>query len=416
MRCVQKPPPRSRPLPRPAIRTSRSAACSGCLVRRTCRLHCRSESHPRCATFSRSRRSKSTSSVSASGRSALHLRSFAPCSTSSARNGRPLHAPTTSSRSGSDPLTSMRLFCLSGSTQPMNSYIFGNAAETETAERFATLDTLYNFRTFRFLETAGIGPGWHCLEVGGGSGSVAAWMAERVGPSGSVLVTDIDPRFMEGSAYRKPAHLELRRHDIGTDPLPEQAFDLIHARLVLMHVPQRREALARLVAALKPRGWLVIEDFDGHVIDRTIPVAEPAAAALFKRVAGALVTLMEERGFEVEWARRLHGRLKTAGLTEVGMEGHVAVSEGGSLGASLDAANFAQVHREAVAKGLVTDAEIDAVLARLNAPDFALFSLVMFTAWGRRPGFAASESDHALPARRRAGGQHPSKDISHDHT
>jgi ubiquinone/menaquinone biosynthesis C-methylase UbiE len=266
-----------------------------------------------------------------------------------------------------------------------NPYIFENAAEAETAERFASLDALYNFRTFRFLETAGIGPGWHCLEVGGGSGSVAAWMADRAGPSGYVMVTDIDPRFMEGSAYRRPAHVELRRHDIGTDPLPEQAFDLIHARLVLMHVPQRRQALARLVAALKPRGWLVIEDFDGRVIDRTIPVLDAAAAAVYKRVAGALVTLMEERGFEVEWARRLYGRLKAAGLTEVGMEGHVAVSEGGSLGASLDAAKFAQVRREAVAKGLVTDAEINAVLARLDAPDFALFSLVMFTAWGRRP-------------------------------
>jgi ubiquinone/menaquinone biosynthesis C-methylase UbiE len=292
-----------------------------------------------------------------------------------------------------------------------NPYLFDNAAEAETAERFASLDALYNFRTFRFLETTGIGPGWHCLEVGGGSGSVAAWMADRVGPSGYVLVTDIDPRFMEGSAYRRPAHMELRRHDIGTDPLPEQAFDLIHARLVLMHVPQRREALARLVAALKPRGWLVIEDFDGRVIDRTIPMLDAAAAALFKRVRGALVTLMEERGFEVEWARRLYGRLKAAGLTEVGMEGHVAVSEGGSLGASLDAANFAQVRREAVAKGLVTDAEIDAVLARLNAPDFALFSLVMFTAWGRRPGFAASESDRALPVSRQATEPHPPKDI-----
>jgi ubiquinone/menaquinone biosynthesis C-methylase UbiE len=269
-----------------------------------------------------------------------------------------------------------------------NPYLFDNAAEAETAERFASLDALYNFRTFRFLETAGIGPGWHCLEVGGGSGAVAAWMADRVGPSGYVLVTDIDPRFMEGSAYRRPAHMELRRHDIGTDPLPEQAFDLIHARLVLMHVPQRLEALARLVAALKPRGWLVIEDFDGRVIDRTIPVPDPAAAALYKRVAGALVALLEERGFEVEWARRLHGRLKAAGLAEVGMEGHLAVWEGGSLGASLDAANFAQVRQEAVAKGLITDAEIDAVLARLNAPDFAVFSLVMFTSWGRRPALA----------------------------
>jgi ubiquinone/menaquinone biosynthesis C-methylase UbiE len=266
----------------------------------------------------------------------------------------------------------------------MSPYIFDNSAEAETAERFATLDALYNFRTFRFLETAGIGPGWHCLEVGGGSGSVAAWMAERVGPSGSVLVTDIDPRFIE----RRQRHgiVELRRHDVGVDPLPEQAFDLIHARLVLMHVPQRQKALASLVGALKPRGWLVIEDFDGRIIDRTIPVSDAAAAASFKRVGSALGRLMDARGFEVEWARELYGKLKAAGLAEVGMEGHVAVCEGGSLGANLEVANFAQVRKEALAKGLITDAEIDTVLARLDAPDFAVFSPVMFTAWGRRPG------------------------------
>jgi hypothetical protein len=76
--------------------------------------------------------------------------------------------------------------------------------------------------------------------------------------------------------------------------------------------------------------------------------------------------------------------------------------EGGSLGA----ANFAQVRTEAVAKGLITNAEIDAMLARLEAPDFAVFSPVMFTAWGRRAGFAASHSDHDSPASPRAGEQH----------
>src|SRR5262245_52790165 len=158
----------------------------------------------------------------------------------------------------------------------MNAYIFDNAAEAETAQRFANLDALYNFRTFRFLETAGIEPGWRCLEVGGGSGSVAAWMADRVGPLGYVLVTDIDPRFIEGR--QRNANVELRRHDIGTDPLPEQTFDLIHARLVLQHVPQRLEALARLVTALKPRGWLVIEEFDGRLIDRAIPMSNAPEA------------------------------------------------------------------------------------------------------------------------------------------
>src|SRR5215468_10087377 len=218
----------------------------------------------------------------------------------------------------------------------MKAYIFDNAAEAETAERFASLDALYNFRTFRFLETTGIGPGGHCLEVGGGSGAVAAWMADRVGPSGSVLVTDIDPRFIE--RRQRHANVELRRHDIGADPLPEQAFDLIHARLVLQHVPQRQQALERLVAALKPRGWLVIEEFDGRIVDRTIAMADASEAERFRKMGRVLGRLLEDRGFEPDWPRQLYSHLKAAGLTEVGMEGHLAVREGGSPGASLDAA------------------------------------------------------------------------------
>jgi ubiquinone/menaquinone biosynthesis C-methylase UbiE len=266
----------------------------------------------------------------------------------------------------------------------MNTYVFDNAAEAETAERFHSLDALYNFRTYRFLEMTGIGPGWRCLEVGGGNGSVGAWMAERVGPSGSVLVTDIDPRFIEGSGHQKLANVELRRHDVGVDQLPEGAFDLIHARLVLQHVPQRHEALARLVAALKPGGWLVIEEFDGRIVDRTVATTDASEAERFRNMGRVLARLLDDRGFEADWPRRLYHHLKVAGLTEVGMEGHLAVREGGSLGARLDAANYAQVRREAIRRGLVTDAEIDAVLARLDAPDFAVFSPVMFTAWGRR--------------------------------
>ena len=281
----------------------------------------------------------------------------------------------------------------------MKSYIFDNAVEPATAERFASLDALYNFRTFRFLETTGIGPGWRCLEIGGGSGAVAGWMAGRVGASGYVLVTDIEPRFIERSTRSMPPSIELRRHDVGTDPLPERAFDLIHARLVLQHVPQRHQALASLVAALKPRGWLVIEEFDGRTIDRTIPTADVGDVERYTKMIRAVSRLLDERGFEPDWPRLLYRRLKIAGLIEVGMEGHLAVREGGSPGARLDAANFTQVCEEAVAKGLITRAEVDSLLERLAARDFAVFSPLMFTAWGRAPKCAPKELNlHVLPA------------------
>jgi hypothetical protein len=36
----------------------------------------------------------------------------------------------------------------------------------------------------------------------------------------------------------------------------------VHARLVLVHLPEREKVLAGLVAALKPRGWIIDEEFD----------------------------------------------------------------------------------------------------------------------------------------------------------
>ena len=101
---------------------------------------------------------------------------------------------------------------------------------------------------------------------------------------------------------------------------------------MLQHVPQRQKALAGLVAALKPRGWLVIEEFDGRLIDRAIPMADALEAERFKKMGRAVGRLLDDRGYEADWPRRLYGCLKATGLTEVGMEGHLAVREGEALG------------------------------------------------------------------------------------
>ena len=140
----------------------------------------------------------------------------------------------------------------------MSQYIFDNAAP-QTAQRFSSLETLYDPATIRRFEALEVGEGWNCLEVGGGSGSIAAWLARKVGPTGHVLVTDIDPRYLEPVAALGYSQLEIQRHDISSDPLPEGAYDLVHVRLVLVHVPTREQALAKMLVALKPGGCLVVE-------------------------------------------------------------------------------------------------------------------------------------------------------------
>jgi chemotaxis methyl-accepting protein methylase len=107
-------------------------------------------------------------------------------------------------------------------------------------------------------------------------------------------MTDIDPRFLANPGR---TNLEVRCHDVGTDPLPEAAFDLVHTRLVLIHVPQRDATFARLVSALKLGGWLVVEDYDPIIVDRTFPIVNGEDAATVRKCLLALRSLMESRGY-----------------------------------------------------------------------------------------------------------------------
>src|SRR6266480_7419313 len=139
-----------------------------------------------------------------------------------------------------------------------------------------------------------------------------------------------------------------------------------------------------MVAALKPGGWLVVEDFDPTLIDRSYPTSNAAAAALYQHMLAVLGRLIAARGLDLAWGRSLYRHLRALGLVNLGMEGYVVVWEGCSPGARLDAANFAQIREEAVRAGFITNEEVAQALALLDDPDFATSAPVLFTAWGRR--------------------------------
>lgn len=137
-------------------------------------------------------------------------------------------------------------------------YIYDPSWEGER-RRLQSLERLNDPATIAHFEHAGVGPGWRCLEVGGGAGSITRWLCARVGPEGRVVATDLDVRFLE--EIDEP-NLEVRRHDVLEDELEREAFDLVHARFLLEHLPRYREALTRMVDALDAGGWIVVEDVD----------------------------------------------------------------------------------------------------------------------------------------------------------
>lgn len=282
----------------------------------------------------------------------------------------------------------------------MNGYVFANGAEREAAQRFGGLETVYDPATTRALAATGVGPGWRCWEVGGGGGSIAAWLAQRVGPAGRVLVTDLDPRFLAALPALQRPQVTVRCHDVGREPPPAGAFDLIHARLVLIHVPTREAALGRLVGALKPGGWLVVEDFDPAFVapeERAFPATSREDAALYARVFGALARVLAAKGVGSGWGRGLYRRFREYGLVEVGLEGALGARPGGSAGAKVDQANLTQLRAALLVTGIVTAEDLDRMIALLDDPDFAYAGPVMFTAWGRKPCPPAAAGSTARP-------------------
>ena len=255
----------------------------------------------------------------------------------------------------------------------MSTYLY-DAGWRQERERLAGIESLWDPGTIRQMEALGVAEGWTCLEIGAGGGAIVEWLCGR---AGRVVATDLDTRFLE--AIEAP-NLEVRRHDIAADELPDERFDLVHARLVLEHLPDRDAALERMVSLLAPGGRLLVEDYDWSSYG-----VEPRSE-LGERAAEAVLAFMEEvAGFDRAYGRRLIGELRRVGLEGVEAEGRLRLIDPRSPGADFYRLSLAAMRDPLAEQGRLAAHETDAVLAMLEDRDSTIISPVMVAAWGRAP-------------------------------
>jgi SAM-dependent methyltransferase len=265
-------------------------------------------------------------------------------------------------------------------TADEQTYAFDNALAVQR-ERLATLEALFDPGTIGQLEARGVAPGWRCLEVGAGGGSIAEWLCDRVGPEGSVLATDLDTKWV---AELSRPNLEVRVHDLLEDDLPEGEFDLIHLRLLLAWLGDPRVAIERLIATLKPGGLLLAEEID-FVSSVPDPRMDAAPRELFERAANAHNTVLAQRhSFDPFYGRRVAGDLEDAGLTDMGAHGRASMWRGGGPGGRIWRLSIEQLRDQIVALDLLSPTEFEAALALCDDPRLMVMSPVMMAAWGRR--------------------------------
>ena len=242
-------------------------------------------------------------------------------------------------------------------------------------ERLKLLEDHVDPLSVAALEAAAVKPGARCLEIGAGAGSIARWLARQVGDPSFVCAIDLDTRLLlplvdEG--------ITVLRHDMLVDDFPPGAFDVVHARAVLEHIPEREHALDRIVDWLSPDGVLVLVDCASYPIYSSHH--EP-----FRNAMTAWVDIIGRTGTDYSWTRTFPEPLQRHGYRDVGAAAIAPVLRGGTPIARFWGLTLETLRSRIVEAQLVSDAEINEAQRLLADPDFWDFGAGWVAAWGRRP-------------------------------
>jgi SAM-dependent methyltransferase len=128
-----------------------------------------------------------------------------------------------------------------------------------------TLQDWFGSVTKTMLDLAQIAPGQHVLDIAAGAGEPALSAAERVGPQGYVLATDLSENIIRFAQKNADDRLLANFHSQAMDgenlELPDGSFDVVLCRFGLMYMPNRQRALAEWHRVLKPGGRAVVAVF-----------------------------------------------------------------------------------------------------------------------------------------------------------
>jgi len=266
----------------------------------------------------------------------------------------------------------------------LDTYVAEGGGASEAA-RLEALQGGLDANTLRYLNRLGVRPGDVCLEIGAGGGSVACWMARMVGPSGSVVATDLDTDQFAAAAADH-ANLIVRTEDVaqGVAAHPDgRLFDLAHARLVIGHVRDHDRAIANIIQVVRPGGWVLIEDADFLWLGlNEQPIYPERAMPVYFRVWKAVSEFLQVRGFDVNWGRKLAHRMAEAGFSDVAGEAVALI--GNSQVTVAMRQTIARFGPDVVRLQHLSSEDLNACLQALEAPGTIFTGSPLFSVWGRR--------------------------------
>ncbi|MFK0203959.1 class I SAM-dependent methyltransferase [Streptomyces lavendulae] len=247
--------------------------------------------------------------------------------------------------------------------------LFSSAAPGEN-ERLDALAAAFDPATRAHLRLLGIRQGWRCLELGGGTGSLAPWLTTAMGCA--LTVVDRDTTFLPP----RPG-MSVIEADI-TDPgFHPGTFDLVHARFLLMHLPDREAILRRLATWVRPGGLLVLAD----ALEPDTPSPHLPYESTMTALKGVLARTI---GSDHTWAAAYPARLTELGFQDVTAHTHQPLVGADPAFTTFVALTLSHAHDALLRHGLPLS-RIKATLRHINRPGTQERFFSMYTVSARAP-------------------------------
>lgn len=152
---------------------------------------------------------------------------------------------------------------------------------------------------------------------------------------------------------------------------------------MLVHVHERADALSIMIAALRPGGWLFLEEADPGLQPLVCPDEFGAEQHLANKLKLAFRSLMTERGVDLSFGRTLLRLLRSAGLMNVGADAYFPM--GGPACNDLERATVEQIRERLISRGLATADEIEEHLSNVASGRLDLATSPMVSSWAQKP-------------------------------
>ena len=236
------------------------------------------------------------------------------------------------------------------------------------------------------MDHVGLKPGHEAIDLGCGPVGVIELLAERVAPGGRAIGLDANADHCALAQAlvdeRQLDNVTIVHGDARRTGLPSSSLDLVHARLLLVNVPEPHEIVAEMVRLAKPGGWVACEEVDGLFL------CQPPHPA-WDRLTEVFLAVYGQDGADIHCGRRVPGLFQDAGLVDVGVEARADVFPIGTAQRFVHLNLVRALRPKILQRGLLDETALDALdrAARhhLDDPATIVLPFIYFLVWGRKP-------------------------------